>query len=79
MVRGSVKVNGEAVDKQNLVEFENEGEEIKVEAQEDSYILLGHAHPFNEPVVSHGPFVMNTEEEIQEAFRDYQAGKMGSW
>ncbi|MEJ8800462.1 pirin family protein [Pontibacter sp. H249] len=79
VVRGTVKVNGENVQKLNLVEFANEGEELKVEATEDSYILLGHAKPFNEPVVSHGPFVMNTEQEIHEAFRDYQAGKMGSW
>ncbi|RIJ42375.1 pirin family protein [Pontibacter oryzae] len=79
VVRGAVKVNGETVEKLNLVEFENEGEEIKVEAQENSYILFGHALPFNEPVVSHGPFVMNTEQEIQKAFRDYQQGKMGSW
>ncbi|NDK57434.1 pirin-like C-terminal cupin domain-containing protein, partial [Pontibacter fetidus] len=63
----------------NLVESTNDGEELKVEALENSYILLGHALPFNEPVVSHGPFVMNTEEEIHEAFRDYQLGKMGVW
>jgi quercetin 2,3-dioxygenase len=79
VVRGAVTVNGEKAEKLHLVEFTNEGEELKVEALEDSYILLGHALPFNEPVVSHGPFVMNTEEEIHEAFRDYQQGKMGVW
>ncbi len=79
VVRGAVKVNGQTAEKLNLVEFANDGDELKVEAQEDSYILLGHAQPFNEPVVSHGPFVMNTEEEIHQAFRDYQLGKMGVW
>ena len=79
VVRGAVNVNGEKAEKLHLVEFANEGEELKVEALEDSYILLGHAMPFNEQVVSHGPFVMNTEEEIHEAFRDYQQGKMGVW
>lgn len=79
VVRGTVKVNGETAEKLTLVEFANEGEKIEVEAQENSYILFGHAQPFNEPVVSHGPFVMNTEQEIQEAFRDYQLGKMGRW
>lgn len=79
VVRGAIKVNGETAEKLTLVEFANEGEEINVEAQEDSFILFGHAEPFNEPVVSHGPFVMNTEQEIQEAFRDYQQGKMGAW
>lgn len=79
VVRGAVNVNGEKAEKLHLVEFANEGEAIHIEATEDSYILLGHAKPFNEPVVAHGPFVMNTEQEIQEAFRDYQLGKMGSW
>lgn len=79
VVRGEVKVNGETVSKLHLAGFENEGDSITVEATEDSYLLFGHARPFNEPVVSHGPFVMNTEEEIREAFRDYQAGKMGVW
>jgi quercetin 2,3-dioxygenase len=79
VVRGSVKVNGETADKLTLVEFEHEGKEVKVEAMEDAYILFGHALPYNEPVVSHGPFVMNTEQEIREAFQDYQLGKMGRW
>lgn len=79
VVRGAITVNNEKVEKLHLVEFANEGEELTVEALEDSYLLLGHAKPFNEPVVSHGPFVMNTEEEIQQAFRDYQLGKMGVW
>ncbi|MFD2247796.1 pirin family protein [Pontibacter ruber] len=79
VVRGSVKVNGETADKLTLVEFEHEGKEVKVEATEDAYILFGHALPYNEPVVSHGPFVMNTEQEIREAFRDYQMGKIGRW
>ena len=42
-------------------------------------VLLGHAQPFGEPVVSAGPFVMNTEAEIQQAYRDYQRGAFGSW
>lgn len=79
VVRGEVKVNEETVTKLHLVEFENEGESVTIEATEDAYVLFGHARPFNEPVVSHGPFVMNTEEEIKEAFRDYQMGKMGVW
>jgi redox-sensitive bicupin YhaK (pirin superfamily) len=79
VVRGKVNVNNQEVSKLHLVEFENAGDEIRVEALEAAYILFGHAKPYDEPVVAHGPFVMNTEQEIQEAFRDYQAGKMGSW
>lgn len=79
VVSGQVQVNDKVVPKLNLVEFGEDGDEIKVEASEDAVILLGHALPYNEPVVSHGPFVMNTEQEIREAFRDYQLGKMGTW
>jgi redox-sensitive bicupin YhaK (pirin superfamily) len=40
-------------------------------------MLMGTGEPLNEPVASHGPFVMNNQTEIMEAFRDYQMGKMG--
>lgn len=79
VVRGAIAVNGVAVEKLHLVEFENDSEAIHVEAQEKAVILFGHALPYNEPVVSQGPFVMNTEKEIMEAYQDYQAGKMGRW
>jgi redox-sensitive bicupin YhaK (pirin superfamily) len=41
-------------------------------------ILFGLADPSGEPVVAHRPFVMNTVQEINEAIRDYQAGKFGT-
>ncbi len=43
----------------------------------DAYLVFGHAKPFGEPVISYGPFVMNTREEIMDAIRDYQAGRFG--
>ena len=80
VVKGKLKVNGQEVSMRNLVQFEFESGEIEVKAEEeDAYILFGHAKPFNEPVVAQGPFVMNTEEEIQQAYQDYKNGKMGSW
>ena len=41
----------------------------------DGVLLFGHADPIGEPVVAHGPFVMTTREEIQQAIRDYQEGR----
>ncbi len=79
IVSGSIQVNKEQVEKLHLVEFENDNEEIRVEAQEDAVLLFGHAVPFKEPVVAQGPFVMNSEQQIREAYEDYQAGKMGRW
>jgi redox-sensitive bicupin YhaK (pirin superfamily) len=54
-----------------------EGETLQVQAIEDSTILLLNGQPIDEPVVAHGPFVMNTPAEIQQAMRDYQSGRMG--
>lgn len=79
LIQGQLEVNGSPVDKMSLVEFENDSEQISVKASKDSLLLLGHAEPLNEPVVSQGPFVMNTRAEIQQAYMDYQAGKFGSW
>lgn len=79
IVRGKVNVNGQSVPFRNLVEFANEGSTLTVQAEEDSVVILGHALPFNEPVVAQGPFVMNTQEQIYQAYQDYQTGKFGSW
>ena len=78
-VKGKAEVNGQMAEKMNLIEFANDDEEIIVHAIDDTFILFGHALPNNEPVVSHGPFVMNSKDEIREAFADYNAGKMGVW
>ncbi|WP_321289968.1 pirin family protein [uncultured Sunxiuqinia sp.] len=79
LIRGKMEVNGQLVEAKRLVEFVNDGSIIKVEALEQSMLLLGYALPICEPVVSDGPFVMNTQEEIVEAYEDYKNGKFGSW
>ncbi len=78
-VRGHINVNGGEAKQYQLVEFENDNTKLSIGAKSDSIIILGHAKPFNEPMVAQGPFVMNTQEEIQQAYRDYQNGKFGSW
>lgn len=77
VIRGKIEVNGASVDATSTIEFINDHEELRISAVEESKILLCHGKPLNEPVVSYGPFVMNTREEINQAVRDYQAGKLG--
>jgi quercetin 2,3-dioxygenase len=59
------------------VVFTSDGDGIRFEAVEDTRALLMSGEPIGETIVSHGPFVMNTEDEIRAAFRDYRNGAMG--
>lgn len=77
--RGALRVNGTDTRARELLEFNHDGDELRIEATADAVLLLGHAIPFKEPMVSYGPFVMNTEAEIQQAYRDYQRGDFGVW
>ena len=77
VARGSVRAGGKVIESFNLVELSNEGDAIEIEGAADSLFVFAYADPVGEPVVSYGPFVMNTREEIIEAIRDYQAGKFG--
>lgn len=78
VIMGKVLVNGKDAKIHQLVEFGNDGTEVSINAQEESTILFGHAEPFDEPIFAQGPFVMNTQEEIRQAFHDYRSGKFGS-
>ncbi len=78
-VRGTLRVNGTETEARQLAEFNHDGDELALEASTDALVLLGHARPFGEPVVSGGPFVMNTEAEIQQAYTDYRRGAFGTW
>ena len=74
--RGSIEVAGRRVPQFHLAQL-GDGESVTITASEPALFLFGHAAPIDEAVVAHGPFVMNSIEEIRQAFADYQAGKFG--
>ena len=76
-VRGSGRTSTAAFAKNQLVEYRGDGGSVQVTASEDLDFLLLAGEPIDEPVVSWGPFVMNTREEIIQARDDYLAGRMG--
>lgn len=75
--QGSLVANDNALKAVELAQFEREGETIELAADTAARGLMLTGQPLNEPVAGQGPFVMNTQEEIMQAVRDYQAGKMG--
>jgi redox-sensitive bicupin YhaK (pirin superfamily) len=70
------------VERGNMVSFKKDGDEVRIEAplenRSAARVLLIGGRPLNEPIARYGPFVMNTPEEIREAFEDYRSGRMGS-
>ncbi len=77
-LEGNIHINDQAeLPAFYMASFNKDGEAVQITANEDSILLMGTGEPLNEPVVSHGPFVMNNQTQLLEAFRDYQMGKMG--
>jgi redox-sensitive bicupin YhaK (pirin superfamily) len=77
VVRGVIQIAPDTISAFHLAEFDLEGDELEIRAEQDAVLLLGHAFPIGAPVVAHGPFVMNTREEINQAIVDYEAGRFG--
>ncbi len=74
---GKITLDNAEVVTGGLVILETNGANIRLQAQEESSVLLMGGEPIAEPIVASGPFVMNTEQEIRLAMMDYQSGRMG--
>jgi redox-sensitive bicupin YhaK (pirin superfamily) len=74
---GRVRVGDRNAGAGELVLFANDGARLELVATEKAHVLLLAGEPIDEPIVQYGPFVMNTRQEIQQAFLDFQSGKMG--
>lgn len=78
VLSGAVKLNsGKIISDAELAVLDREGETFSLTANEAAKILILGGEPLNEPVVGYGPFVMNTKQEIQQAYVDFENGKMG--
>lgn len=79
LLRGDVLVNAASALKgeAQIAPLSPSGERVVLEARGESLLLVLSGEPLNEPVASYGPFVMNSEAELRQAFEDYRAGRMG--
>jgi len=84
VIDGPVRFGNDStlVEHHNMVPFEKDGDEVRIEAppenRSSARVFLIGGRPLDEPIVRYGPFVMNTAQEIHEAFEDYRSGRMGS-
>lgn len=78
MLDGNAIVNGKDIEEgRSAITFKNDGDAITIEAKAQSKFLYLEGDAIKEPVAQYGPFVMNTMEELHQAFDDFNSGKMG--
>jgi redox-sensitive bicupin YhaK (pirin superfamily) len=77
VAQGRVTAGERTASTGELVVFANDGASLSLVAEEESHVIVLAGEPIDEPVVQYGPMVMNTMEEIQQAFHDIERGKFG--
>jgi len=74
-----IELEGQKIANNHLIKLNPNEDMLIKNGDKDGYFLLLQGKPINEPVAQYGPFVMNTEAEIQEAFSDYRRTQFGGW
>jgi quercetin 2,3-dioxygenase len=78
VLNGKLTLNGaETIGEAELALFDRAGQELMLDAEAESIVLVLSGEPIHEPVAAQGPFVMNTQDEIRQAMEDYQNGRLG--
>lgn len=79
VLSGGIEINGRTKAKDaEIVVFEQGGGAVSLAAIGDTKLLLLSGEPIDEPVAQQGPFVMNSREELRQAFADYESGRFGA-
>ncbi len=74
---GQLDINGNAINKSQAVLFERDGDAVYLKAKVASELLVLGGAVNNEPYMAYGPFVLNNEQEVRQAYADFQQGKFG--
>ncbi len=77
VAEGRVRAGQASAGAGELILFANDGERLEMSAEESSHVIVLAGQPIDEPIVQHGPFVMNSFDEIRQAISDVEAGKFG--
>lgn len=75
VLEGKIKVDENIIPIDNFTLFENKGEDFTIESIEKSSVLILSGEPLSEPIAAAGPFVMNSRQELIQAYEDYESGK----
>jgi redox-sensitive bicupin YhaK (pirin superfamily) len=78
VAEGKIEANDEAISAGELAVLDRKGSQATITVHADTIVFVMNGEPIDEPVAGYGPFVMNTTKEIQQAFADYHAGRLGT-
>ncbi|MEK6805121.1 MAG: pirin family protein [Pseudomonadota bacterium] len=77
VLHGAVEVEGQKLAAEEVAHYGREGKGLALKAVEDTTALILSGQPLDEPIAHYGPFVMNTQQELKQAFADYNSGRFG--